>query len=53
MSKGRDGSGFYVQIGTNVSYAAFVEFGTSRMAAKPYLRPALAIATNFMQGVSA
>lgn len=27
-------------IGSNVSYAAFVELGTSKMAAKPYLRPA-------------
>lgn len=29
-----------VLIGTNVEYAPFVEFGTSRMAARPYLRPA-------------
>ena len=28
-------------VGTNVHYAGFVEFGTSRMAARPYLRPAL------------
>ena len=27
-------------IGTNVEYAAYVEFGTSRMRARPYLRPA-------------
>jgi phage gpG-like protein len=27
-------------VGTNVPYAVYVEFGTSRMAAQPYLRPA-------------
>lgn len=30
----------YAEIGTNVEYAPFVEFGTCRMRAKPYLRPA-------------
>lgn len=30
-----------VQVGTNVFYAPFVEFGTSRQAAKPHLGPAL------------
>lgn len=30
-----------VLIGTDVYYAGFVELGTSRMAARPYLRPAL------------
>lgn len=28
-------------IGTNVEYAAYVELGTSRQAAEPYLHPAL------------
>ena len=27
-------------VGTNVHYAPYVEFGTRKMAAKPYLRPA-------------
>lgn len=30
-----------VYIGTNVEYAPFVELGTSRSTAKPYLRPAV------------
>lgn len=29
-----------VQVGTNVEYAKFVELGTSRMGARPYLKPA-------------
>jgi len=28
-------------VGTSVEYAAFVEFGTSKMQAQPYLRPAV------------
>ena len=28
-------------IGTNVEYAPYVEFGTSKMEAKPYLKPAI------------
>ncbi len=31
----------YVDVGTNVFYAPFVELGTSRMQARPFLRPAL------------
>jgi HK97 gp10 family phage protein len=30
-----------VLVGTDVEYAKFVEFGTSKQAAKPYLYPAL------------
>ena len=30
-----------VAIGTNVEYAPYVEYGTSRMMAQPYLRPAI------------
>lgn len=29
------------RIGPNTEYAAFLEFGTRRMAARPYMRPAL------------
>lgn len=28
-------------VGTNVKYSIFVEYGTSRMAAQPYFRPAI------------
>jgi len=29
------------KVGTNVNYARYVEFGTSKQSAQPYLRPAL------------
>ncbi len=29
------------RVGTHVEYAPYLEFGTSRMAARPFLRPAL------------
>ncbi len=38
---GEDGRGLFVDIGTDVTYAPYVELGTSRQAAQPYLRPAL------------
>lgn len=49
MRKGRDGMGFYVEVGTSVSYAPFVEFGTSRRRAQPFLTPAIAQASGFMR----
>lgn len=36
------GGGAAAIIGAAVEYAGFVEYGTSRMAAQPFLRPALA-----------
>jgi HK97 gp10 family phage protein len=36
-----DPAGLTVLVGTNVGYAAFVEFGTSRMAPRPHLIPAV------------
>lgn len=38
---GSDGEGLVARIGSDVEYAAYVELGTSRMGAQPYLRPAL------------
>lgn len=35
-----DGKGLYVEVGTNVEYATFVEFGTRRQRPQPFLRPA-------------
>lgn len=38
----REGPSHYA-VGTTVEYAPYVEFGTRRMAARPYLRPAAEI----------
>ncbi len=38
---GHSPSGPYVDVGTAVLYGPFVELGTSRMHARPFLRPAL------------
>lgn len=35
-----DGSGKTVYVGTNVEYAPYVEYGTYRTRAQPYLKPA-------------
>lgn len=37
----RDGDELVERIGTDVEYAPYVEFGTSRAPAYPFLRPAL------------
>ena len=41
---GRDSRSIYCDVGTDVEYAPYVEFGTSRQGAQPYLRPALGAA---------
>lgn len=41
----RDGRGLVGVVGTDVDYAPFVELGTSRAPAQPFLRPALAAET--------
>lgn len=41
---GKDQQGPVARVGTNVEYGPFVELGTSRMTAKPFLRPALGAA---------
>lgn len=33
--------GMTAEVGTNVEYAEYVEYGTRRSVAKPYLRPAI------------
>lgn len=38
---GVDSIGLFAEIGSPVEYAAYVEYGTDRMAARPFLRPAL------------
>lgn len=42
VNTGRDGRGMYVDVGPSVEYAIFVEYGTSRMEAQPFVRPGLA-----------
>lgn len=37
-----DSRGLFARIGTNVDYALYVELGTLKQPAQPYLRPALA-----------
>lgn len=39
-----DARGLFAIIGTDVTYAPYVELGTSRAPAQPFLRPALAAA---------
>lgn len=43
---GEDSVSVFVDVGSNVSYAPFVELGTRYMRARPYLRPALPAAAN-------
>lgn len=38
---GSTAAGLFAEVGTNVEYAAHVEFGTINMAAQPYLIPAI------------
>lgn len=38
---GQDAESPYADVGSAVFYAPFVELGTSKMAARPFLRPAL------------
>jgi len=37
----KSAAGPYVLVGTNTEYAPYVEYGTAKMPAKPFLRPAV------------
>lgn len=43
--------GLAYQVITNVHYAIYQEFGTSKMKAHPYMRPAAAVARSKLPGV--
>lgn len=45
FEEGQDAEGYFIDVGTDVEYAAPVEFGTWKMRAQPYLRPAFAEAS--------
>lgn len=38
---GRDGDGLFADVGTDVEYGPYVEFGTRHQRPQPFLRPAL------------
>lgn len=43
FSRGRDREGFYCDVGPNrgAFYLAFIEWGTSKLPARPFIRPAI------------
>lgn len=43
---GQDAISIYIDVGSNVEYAGFVELGTRRNRPYPYLRPALPAGVN-------
>lgn len=53
MKAGSEKGKPFVDVGTNVQYAPFLEFGTSRMQARPYMRTALAAITEKARGIIA
>lgn len=40
---GREGGDIVGYVGTNVKYGAYLEFGTSKMTPRPWLKPSIAI----------
>ena len=49
----RQGNTIVGAVGTNVEYAPYVEFGTRRMSARPYLRPAVENNANAINSIFA
>lgn len=43
--------GFEAEVGTNVEYASFVEYGTSKSAAQPFMTPAKQKVENEMEKI--
>ena len=41
LVQGHDAQGVFVEVGTSLFYADYVEFGTSRQRAEPFMRPAI------------
>lgn len=50
---GEDALGPYVEVGTNVDYGPMLEFGTSKMAARPWFRTVIDRATTRIAGIIA
>lgn len=44
VTQGRDSKGPFVDVGTNVEYASYVEYGTAKSPAQPFIRPAYILA---------
>jgi HK97 gp10 family phage protein len=50
IRKEQTGQGAY-RVGSKVEYAGYVEYGTSRMQAQPYLRPAAELVNTQLNGI--
>lgn len=50
IAYGKDGNNIWAEIGTDIFYAPFQEFGTTRNPPHPFLRPALAAVMSDLSG---
>lgn len=41
VAEGGEGDGRYIEVGTDVDYMLYQEFGTSRDSPRPFMRPAI------------